>query len=142
MYSCNSKNPNGDPASAGDSYGGKRMASGASDQPTGQEHEDASDDDLKGRLQKRRVHIAVTNVADGPEFHRDYADGDAGGQTEIGNQIGKRVTETAGGGHQTGDRAADPRGAAASQRAVVGKRLGKAHGNSSADAGGQADQKR
>ena len=40
------------------------------------------------------------------------------------------------------DRAAHQRRAAAGERAVVGQRLGKAHGNAGADRGGHADQKR
>lgn len=83
-------------------------ALGAADEPAGEEHEDASDDDLKGGLEKWRVHVAVANIADDAELDRDDDDRDASGEAKLWNQKRKCVPKAAGCGHQPGHGAANP----------------------------------
>src|SRR5207247_8888197 len=89
--------------------GAEQRASRTPDQNPRDKHQHASDDDLKRRREKRRIHKAVADIGDGPELHRDHGDGDGGRGPEIGNEVGQRVTEPADRGHHLADRAAHQR---------------------------------
>src|SRR5947208_1279134 len=88
---------------AGRSFGrdtrAEQRASRTPDQNPRDKHQHASDDDLKRRREKRRIHKAVADIGDGHELDRDHGDGDGGRGPEIGNEVGQRVTEPADRGH-------------------------------------------
>src|SRR5215813_15583167 len=73
----------------------ERLPSRTPDQYPRDEHQHAADDDLKRRLEERRIHETVADVGDGRELDRDHGDGDDGRGPEIGNEIGQRVAEAA-----------------------------------------------
>ena len=88
-----------------------------------------------------RLHVAVLDKGNGPEFNQHHDDGDGGGQGKIGDEVGQSVAEPAKGGHDAGGKAALEGGAAAGELAVVGGGFGEAHGDAGADGGGQAHKK-
>src|SRR6185295_3439323 len=52
---------------------------GAADQNSRQEHQDASQNHLKGRGEERGVHVAMTNITDGRQFNRHDSHGEGHG---------------------------------------------------------------
>ena len=92
--------------------------------------------------QERRVHVAIPDIGNGDEFQCNHDDGDRGGGPEIRNQVGQGVADAADGGHHPANRAAQPRCAAAGERAVIGGGFGKAHRDAGADRRRHADQER
>ena len=50
------------------------------DEPAGDEDQQATDDYLKGRLQERRVHVAVANKTDNPKLYDHYGNRHGDGQ--------------------------------------------------------------
>jgi hypothetical protein len=47
----------------------------------------ATDDDLEGGLQERRIHIARADPGDDGQLDRDDGEGDRGRDVEMGNEI-------------------------------------------------------
>src|SRR5262245_58192400 len=87
----------------------ERLPSRTADQNSRDEYQHPADDDLKRRLEERRIHETMADVGDGRELDRDHGDGDDGRGPEIGDEIGQRVTEAADGGHHPADHAAHQR---------------------------------
>src|SRR6516225_7965300 len=46
------------------------------DEPAGEKDQHPADDDLERGLKKRRVHVAMADVANDAQFHGDHRDGD------------------------------------------------------------------
>src|SRR6516164_4872795 len=107
----------------------EEQPSGTADEPASQKNEHSANNYLKRRLKEGRVHILVANETDNAEFNRHNDDRNGGRETEIRNEKGKGVTQSAGRGHESRDRSANPGRAAARQRAVVRKRLREPHRN-------------
>src|SRR5205807_6556241 len=98
-------------------------------------------DNLEDRGQERRVHETMANPGDSSQLHGDDDNGQAGGGTIVRDQIGKRVTQTAKGGHDAAYKAASPGPATAGQAAVVGEGFREPHADTGAKTGRQAHEK-
>src|SRR5262245_20055105 len=83
----------------------------------------------------------MANPGDRGELDTDDADGDGCRRFYMGNEVRQCMAETAEGRHDSAGNAADERTAASSHAAVVGKRFRKTHADSSANAGGEPDEK-
>src|ERR1017187_7811833 len=91
----------------------------ASDPDPNEKYQHSSDNHLKSGAEKRRIHIPVSNPADEQKFNRHDPNGNSGGSSKIWNQIGQRVTDSSGRGHQPADNSTKQRFAAAGQAAVI-----------------------
>src|SRR5437870_3507328 len=114
----------------------------ASDPNSNEKYQHSPDNHLKSGAEKGRVHITVSNPADGQKFNCHDHNGDGGGSSKTRNQIWQGVTDSSGRGHQSADDSTKKRFAAAGQAAVIRSCLGEPHRNSCSDAGGEADQER
>src|SRR5580704_321560 len=74
---------------------------------------------LRQSLEKRRVHIAVSDPADGQKFNCHDHNGNGRSSSKIWNQIWQRVTDSSGRGHQSADDSTQQRFAPAGQAAVI-----------------------
>src|SRR5580704_13611813 len=84
------------------------------------EDEYATNNDLEGGLQERRIHIARADPGDHGQLDRDDGEGDRGRDIEVGNEIRQRVAEAAERGHPAAHYAPHHGCAAAGERAVIG----------------------
>src|SRR5262249_58210007 len=71
----------------------ERLRSRTPDQNPRDEYQHAADDDLKRRMEERRIHEAMADVGDSRELDRDHGDGDGGRGPEIGDEVGQGVAE-------------------------------------------------
>ena len=76
----------------------------------GGEHENTAEADLECCRPNGRIHVALADPGDDAEFRQHNGDGGSHGHVEVGNEEGKRVANTAEGGHQAADEAAHPGG--------------------------------
>jgi hypothetical protein len=73
------------------------------DEYTRREHEYATQPDLNGGGERRRVHVPVPDPCDGPEFGDDDDDRDDHGHPELGNEKRQGVPDAAKCRHEAAD---------------------------------------
>src|SRR5882724_13184758 len=66
----------------------------ASDPDPNEEHQDSSDDHLKGCAEKWRIHIPLSDPADDQEFNRHDNNGNGRSGSKFWNQIWQCVTDS------------------------------------------------
>src|SRR3546814_16970911 len=94
-----------------------------SDDDAGGKHQRPSDHDLEDGPQERRLHIAVLDECDRPEFDEDDDGGKRGRRPEMRDKVGQCVAEPAPGGH-------DARGQPTPSRPAAPGKLSVLKGNS------------
>src|SRR5260370_25424241 len=99
----------------------------ASDPNPNEKHQNSSDNYLKSGAEKRCVHITVSNPADCQKFNCHDHNGDGRSGSAVWNQIGQRMPDSSGRGHQSADKATQQRFAAAGQAAVIRSSFSKPH---------------
>src|SRR5580692_5140849 len=117
------------------------LASRVADQDTGGKYQRPAEDDLKRRLQERRVHIAGADPGDDRQFEGDDGESKERRSVKVRDEVGERMAKATERRHDPANRAADQRRAAPGQRAIVGQCLGKSHGDAGSDRRGQSDEK-
>ncbi len=98
-----------------------------SDEDTGDEDDDAADDDLDGGFAQWRFHIAMADPGDHEELDDDDRDGYRHGYVEGGDQKGEGVTCSADEGHGPAHATAEDGVAATTELAIIGQGFGEGH---------------
>src|SRR5579863_1338898 len=111
------------------------------DQNSHGEDQAASHDHLYGGGNNWHIHITMANPADDGQF--DHYDGYRGrkGNVKIADKKRQCVPQASERRHGSCDNSPEQRLAAAGERAVVGKRFGKRHGDSGTERSGEAHEK-
>lgn len=105
------------------------------------EHQNAPGHDLKRRRKERRIHELMADKGDDGELHRDDAYSDDCRDEKIGDEIGPRMAKAAGGRHRSTNHATQHGRPPSRKRAVVGKSLGKCHGDAGTNRSRDSGQK-
>src|SRR5260370_40088461 len=89
------------------------------DDQAGQEDQRSANDDLHGRREKWRVHVAMSDVADRGQLRRDDRGGGRHGDPEVRNEEGQGVTQTPSRSHEPAYEAANPWMSSSRERPIV-----------------------